>query len=271
MYTIGRFAFIGKVSPRTLRLYDEKGLLKPAHVDGSSQYRYYIQKQVQELLFINKLKQYGFSLAEIKDIKERNEISYFREQLQLRLGRLEDELRNTELTKRLLTDEVARLGKQKNLFKENESYAMEIIKLPARLVVSCREIIKLEDIGKLIGKVYEDIYQHGLEVIDSHSAIYHDEEFNPLAADVEVYVPVAQGLETDEFSTRMIAEKTYARTTYTGAISCTGEGHAALLDWIEQNKYAVNGPPTEKYLTAKQFVFNPCNFQVEIYYPVMIL
>jgi hypothetical protein len=41
MLTIGEFSKICRVSPKTLRYYDQIGLLKPSQVSSDSGYRYY--------------------------------------------------------------------------------------------------------------------------------------------------------------------------------------------------------------------------------------
>ena len=64
MLTIGDFSRLCRVSPRTLRHYDAMGLLCPETV-GDNGYRYYRQEQLAELVRIQWLKAYGFSLGEI--------------------------------------------------------------------------------------------------------------------------------------------------------------------------------------------------------------
>jgi len=66
VFTIGDISKIVNISTNTLRYYDEIGLLKPCLVQSSNQYRYYSDSQIKELTFILELKQYGFSLDEIK-------------------------------------------------------------------------------------------------------------------------------------------------------------------------------------------------------------
>ena len=46
LFPIGRFAFISGLSRRTLRFYDERGLLEPAYVDEWTGYRYYSLDQL---------------------------------------------------------------------------------------------------------------------------------------------------------------------------------------------------------------------------------
>ena len=66
-YSIKKLSEIAGVSTRTLRYYDEIGLLKPARV-SSSVYRIYGKKQVDILQQILFYKELGISLDEIKEI-----------------------------------------------------------------------------------------------------------------------------------------------------------------------------------------------------------
>ncbi|HSW93652.1 MAG TPA: MerR family transcriptional regulator [Gammaproteobacteria bacterium] len=66
-YTVNKLAKLSGVSARTLRFYDEIGLLKPAYV-GDNDYRYYEEEQLlmlQQILFYREL---DFPLAEIQRI-----------------------------------------------------------------------------------------------------------------------------------------------------------------------------------------------------------
>ena len=69
MLTIGDFSRLSRVTPRMLRHYDALGLLRPQAV-GDNGYRYYRQEQLSDLLRIQWLKSYGFSLGEIGPLLE---------------------------------------------------------------------------------------------------------------------------------------------------------------------------------------------------------
>ena len=53
---------------KTLRLYEQKGLLTPDEVDEWTGYRHYSLTQMQRLATIRSLQDMGFTLAEIKEI-----------------------------------------------------------------------------------------------------------------------------------------------------------------------------------------------------------
>jgi len=65
MIRIGDFSKLSRVTVKTLRYYDQVGLLKPARVDHFTGYRYYTYEQLPRLNRILALKDLGFSLEEI--------------------------------------------------------------------------------------------------------------------------------------------------------------------------------------------------------------
>ena len=67
MYSTGKLSEISGVSSRTLRYYDEIGLLKPSFINESG-YRYYDDKEVALLQQILFYKERGFDLHTIKEI-----------------------------------------------------------------------------------------------------------------------------------------------------------------------------------------------------------
>lgn len=66
-YSIGEVATMLEVSTRTLRFYDEKGLVKPAYTEDNG-YRFYKKEQIRQIELIIYLKELGFSLKQIKMI-----------------------------------------------------------------------------------------------------------------------------------------------------------------------------------------------------------
>ena len=68
MHRIGEFASLTGLSVKTLRFYDEIGLLMPASVGSHTGYRLYSADQVERARYILSLRQFGLTLAEIKAI-----------------------------------------------------------------------------------------------------------------------------------------------------------------------------------------------------------
>ncbi len=68
MFRIGDFSKLSRVSIKTLRYYDEIGLLKPHDIDRFTRYRYYSTDQLMKLNRILVLKELGFSLEQIASL-----------------------------------------------------------------------------------------------------------------------------------------------------------------------------------------------------------
>jgi DNA-binding transcriptional MerR regulator len=64
--TIGRFAKLTGLSVKALRLYDQRGLLRPAVVDIGSGYRYYSPEQIRLARDIRTLRAARMPLADIQ-------------------------------------------------------------------------------------------------------------------------------------------------------------------------------------------------------------
>lgn len=94
MFSIGDFAGLGRVSVRMLRHYDAIGLLRPAHVDPHSGYRYYTAAQLKLLNRVIALKDLGFSLQQVQTlIEEKVDVGELRGMLRLRRAELEAQVR----------------------------------------------------------------------------------------------------------------------------------------------------------------------------------
>lgn len=67
-FTIGEISKFFNISIKTLRYYDEIGLLKPAYINKENKYRYYSVDQFMKIDLIKHFKITGMSLDVIKDI-----------------------------------------------------------------------------------------------------------------------------------------------------------------------------------------------------------
>jgi DNA-binding transcriptional MerR regulator len=92
MFSIGEFARLGGVSVRTLRHYDEIGLLRPATVDPDTGYRGYSAAQLGQLNRIMALKELGLSLTQARRLLDGVTLGELRGMLILRRAQLEHEL-----------------------------------------------------------------------------------------------------------------------------------------------------------------------------------
>lgn len=81
---ISAFAKLCGVTPRAIKHYESMGLLRPAFTEENG-YRVYTLSQVDRISSILLLRDHGFSLAEIKELLSRGELSELKDQLELQL------------------------------------------------------------------------------------------------------------------------------------------------------------------------------------------
>ncbi len=106
LYTSGAFAKMNATSKKTLRVYEEMGLLVPAVIDESSGYRFYTLDQCSTLDAIQQIQDLGASLAEIKAVFEAGNLDALKELAQQKTALLEEEMTRIQLaqynTKKIL-------------------------------------------------------------------------------------------------------------------------------------------------------------------------
>lgn len=64
-YSVSEVAKLAKISPRTVRFYDEKNLVSPARIEENG-YRIYTEEELEQLKLISYLKELGFTLKDIR-------------------------------------------------------------------------------------------------------------------------------------------------------------------------------------------------------------
>jgi DNA-binding transcriptional MerR regulator len=93
MLKIGEFSKLAQVSVKTLRYYDELGLLRPNWVDRYTGYRYYSLQQLPRLNRLLALRELGFPLVQIERmLREDLSPSELRRLLKLRQVELEHQV-----------------------------------------------------------------------------------------------------------------------------------------------------------------------------------
>ena len=96
LYTVGEFAKICHVTPRTLKYYEERHLLQPA-VTGDNGYRYYSLGQIDEVSAMLLFRDYGFSLDEISSIMQQNDFEGISQRMKMLLDIIGEQKKKLEL------------------------------------------------------------------------------------------------------------------------------------------------------------------------------
>jgi DNA-binding transcriptional MerR regulator len=139
-YTVQKLGSLAGVSTRTLRYYDEIGILKPARINSSG-YRIYGQTEVDRLQQILFYRELGVSLESIKDIvtapsfdgaqalkEHRKKLLEKKEQLELLIKNVDKTIALTEGRMKMSNKEKFEGFKKKMVDENEEKYGKEIRK-----------------------------------------------------------------------------------------------------------------------------------------------
>jgi len=264
MFRIGEFSKMSKTTIKTLRYYDETGLLKPDEIDKFTSYRYYTTCQLVRLHRIQAFRQVGLSIDEIRLILSGHDAKIF---LQRRKAELLDEL--AEGTSQLSRIEFILQGV--NLM----GYTATIKELPKCVVYSKKMTIPSYDayfelihaIGESVGKQYPDLKCAAPEYC---FVVYLDGEHKEKNINVEFCEAVTQMWpDFDDIKFKEIESVSAVSVLHKGPYTELSQAYAYIFEWIEENGYIAADNPRESYIDGIWNKENEEDWLTELQIPIV--
>ncbi len=250
MFLTGEFSKISRVSKRLLHYYDEIGLLKPAHIDPHTGYRYYSAKQLPHLNRILALKELGLTLDHIAGMMQADVSD---EEIHGMLLMKKAELEQT------LLEDVQRLRRIEARLQQNQMAddALDVVvkSIPAQLFLSIRAIIpspeELLQLVQHVQRVLPSRVDH--RVLGPFAGVVYTDGFTLRNNDVEFGYLLKKPVEdpialSEEYVLRMRelpAVQTMATAVQTGGPDLVFVALGRIGQWIEANGYRIAGPYRE--------------------------
>jgi DNA-binding transcriptional MerR regulator len=246
MRKIGEFSRLSQVTVKTLRYYDDIGLLKPAEIDPFTNHRYYTLEQLPRIHQVMALKGLDLSLEEIQQMLDK-EIEMSGVQSMLRQ-------KKAELTQRVLEDQ-ARLAQVefhlRMIEAESTVPVMEVIvkEVPAIKALTMRTSVAQNQLVPL-GRAFEEaLTAHKINLAGPAAEIRYAETYEPDFDDVEFVLPVTAEtadipvLDFGVLSFREVpALASAAAVIHRGAHSISSDHSLAFLQrWVVANGYRLGG------------------------------
>ncbi|MDA7026674.1 MerR family transcriptional regulator [Bacillus sp. CLL-7-23] len=268
MLSIGEFSKICGVSAKTLRYYDEIGLIKPDEVNEENGYRYYSIKQLKKMLLINRLKTYNFSLEDINIFLEWEE-----EQLEEKLcfalhhkkREMKDKINALEHTLKQISNDLLHLEKGIPIMSYMDNIDIQLVETQPMNVLSIRQMIDYaQGYGTYFNRLYALIATEKLTLLGKQMTIYHSPEYNPAGHDTEFAIPIEETVK----GTRVLPRSLCAKSILKGSYSELTSVYARLWEWIENEQYELVNSPFEIYITNPNQATAPEELITEVYFPV---
>ncbi|MFG3504501.1 MerR family transcriptional regulator [Streptomyces sp. NPDC047821] len=271
MFTIGDFARHGRVSVRMLRHYDAIGLLRPAHVDPYSGYRFYEAGQLARLNRVIALKDLGFTLDQVRSILD-EEVGAEELRGMLRLRRAELESAMSEAAARL-----AQVGARlRAIESEGHMSAQDVVvkSVPATRIAELTGIAAgfgPGEIGPVIGPLYQELCARleaaGVTGCGPGIAHYEDAPAGDGSIVVHAGMIVPAGAAVPDVDiVDLPALEQAATVVHRGPMDDLLPTIQTLAAWIDTNGYRSAGYSRELYLECPE---DPARWVTEIQEPVV--
>jgi DNA-binding transcriptional MerR regulator len=275
MLKIGEFSRLCQVTVKTLRYYDEIGLLKPSQTDKFTDYRYYTIDQLPRIHSIMALKELGLSLEEIARLlledlppeqlrgmyrlKQAETEQRIREE-QGRLAQIEFRLRQIELEGVVQTLDI--------IIKQVEPF----------YALTLRRNIRASEERTVIRDALQAAVQQGLIKPSGGTpvSIFYEDEFQGDYLDTEFVVPVRPGhtstVSLGDLGTLKLREipaiETAATYLHQGNYGALNEKYLLLQRWAVENSYKLSGTWRFVYHRGPMHNAAPSEFLTELQHPV---
>jgi len=257
-YKIGEFSNITQLSIKTLRYYHDNGILEPSSIDGESGYRYYNNNSYERAKLIKLLRDFDFSIKEIKEVLESYED--------------DSDIKAYLLEKNdMIQDKINRYKKLQSRIEHYQTYKeaakmlnqVKEITIDKMLIASLTYVGRYGDVGDYIGQLFKAA---GMNVKGKPFSIYHDEDYKEEGATVEVCVPLKKEVVYKEIKTKVLEGGKAISLLHIGSYETISDSYKVLTDYIKDNNIEAKSLIREHYIKGPGMLLkgNPNKYQTEI-------
>lgn len=249
MLKIGDFSRLSRTTVKTLRYYDDMGLLHPVYIDPYTGYRYYALEQLPRLNRILAFKDLGLSLEQIqKVLDEALPPAQLRGMLRLKQAEIQSRLQDEQ-------ERLARVeARLRQIEQEDKMPDYEIVlkTVEPLQVASVTGVIQSYETSepvfdRLFDEVYEYVHRQGVRA-GCGIALYLQSELEQ-GVEVEALAPIYGRLKSDQrVRVYELPGEQVASVVHHGPFATIVEAYRAILGWIEASGYTITGPTRELYL-----------------------
>jgi DNA-binding transcriptional MerR regulator len=267
LLSIGRFARVSGLTVKALRHYDDIRLLRPAHVDDSTGYRYYALAQAREAEAIRRLRSLDVPLEDVAELLHAD-AAHVRERLAVHRARLEG--RAVE-TKRILAELDRLIDGKEELVPDatRTEIELEVKEVAARRVAFVRNRVPQDEMTKVVPRDIEKV-AHAIAMrhagppfckcgMPDAEGYFTTEIGWPVPDDVDAGSPVEVATYP---ATRALVAK------HVGPYEELGRSYRVMAEAMEKHGLVSAGDPVEWYESDPQAVPDPKDYVTMIEWPI---
>lgn len=266
LFTIGEIGRLFHINVRTLRFYDEAGVLKPEKTDEKTGYRYYSTKQFERLNTIKYLRALNMPLEKIVRFFENKDTDTLAVLLEEQLQETAAQIAQLQKIEKKLKKRMEQLGDAVN----SVIGEIRVLSFPERKVAFLRkEIHRTDDLEYPIRELEGQFLADPMMFLGKVGVTVSEEDLRARKfvrfSGIFVFLEEEDGYQGD---VQKLAAGEYAVIRYQGTHSLGKDAYCRLLDWIEENGYHVLGDSVEVTLIDAGFTNDMEKYVTELQIPV---
>lgn len=275
LYSIGEIANLLGVSTSSLRFYDEAKIIVPMIRDDNG-YRYYTDTQVMELMFILEMRRLDLPLDNIKKMLGKQELFFVRENIELRIDEIEQEIFKLHFQKEYAVQLKKQLNKGiRNIFKTKDTNCDEISidYYPAINAVTLDtegSFIEQEKFTTTHIRLNNICEEKHLNICGCPMVYFKDDGKQHLY--MKKYketwaLPVTQNSGCSD-QVVLFSDYWGASIIHIGSYDSMEDNYCRLLESIESERLKLIGPPIEQYIINCMHINDSSQFVTKIIFPL---
>lgn len=286
LYTIGEVAKMTNLSKKMLMYYEEKGLVVPEMRNEKNNYRYYSEKQLEELLMIKMLRRVGLSIDNLSNIMNIRNISSLQSELEVKIKEQKEclikdveklsayyDIYKQMLDTRRDIPEAAVVVEEADKMPLDNGLAVQFQQTDPQTVLSISfngrfnsRVIFMEKYAEINSKLEEyDLTAAGNLMVlfyDNYNASFSWDE-----GEVELCIPIKEKDSGCPFIRQMPG-----LLSIVSDLKGSYEGFEGLYDnmetWAKKHNLALSGSSIEEYIIDPTKTSNPGQYYSKVYLPL---
>lgn len=266
MFTIGEMAKLFGINAKTLRYYDEAGLVKPEYTDPQTGYRYYSTQQFERLNTIKYLRALDMPLVKIRHFFENKDIDQMVEILKEQQQEVVQKQQELERINLKIRDRLKQLhdamytvyNQVEEVFLPARKLAMLRTEIPATddLEYPIRQLERQTQLeaAMFLGKV-------GVSIAKRHLNRRRFDEFS------SIFV-ILEPADSYEGDVETVPAGRYLTVRYCGTHTQSAQYYGKLLDCMEEKGLELRGNSMEITLVDAGMTNDAARFVTELQIPV---
>ena len=276
-YTIGQMAELCHVSKRILRYYDQNGIVVPACRDKSTNYRYYTESQIEQILFLQELRELSLPVKTIGRLFPDRDLLTFEMELEQHLADLRAELTDLQMKYDRTLDVFLRVVRGRVAVEDIRRMPdaqIQRVRFHKRMVAFTRQSSLWDDSKRQLsgrGALLNILANYQFNPVGSHMTLFYDGSpyhFRNKAkmADLEFFIEVKNGSTCEPC--RMLDAFDAISCVCAGPYENLAASYRQMEQFAQEQGISLTGTAIEEYLVDPTMTSDPNQYVTRLYMPI---